>query len=713
MDTKNEKVTKKKVEGNQLEHHGEHHHHEKMNENHMEHHHVEEKHKEHLHGADDHNHEHHHKHHHHDEHHDHSGHGDFKKLFLYNLPLGLIIMWISPMMGINIPFPFQFTFKYSDIIASVLALIILFFGGKPFFQGAVTEFKQKKPGMMALVSMGIGVSFIYSFYAVIMRYATKNEFMDFYFEFASLLLIMLLGHWIEMVALGKAGDAQKSLAKLLPKEANVIVNDQIFKKEISQLNIGDVVRVQAGENIPADGIVLSGESRVNESLLTGESKPILKKVNDMIIGGSTNGNGSLDIKVVQTGDKSFISQVQQLVRDAQNQPSKAENQASKVAGWLFYIALIASVLAFIVWLVIVDLQTAIIFAVTTLVIACPHALGLAIPLVISKSTSLGATNGLLVKNREAYELTTKANIIVLDKTGTLTTGEFKVLRVDSLNNNYNVKDITALISGLEMGSSHPIAQSIIKYSDEQGIKSKKFTDINILSGKGLEGVYNKEKYTLISQKAFGEDLKINNLPGATISILTLNGKAIGAILLGDELKVTSRELIDILKKKKITPIMATGDNESAASEVAKELGIEYYSNQSPQDKYNLIDKYKKEGKIVVMVGDGVNDAPSLALSDVGIAIGAGTQVAIDSADVVLTQSEPGDIESFIELSFNTNRKMTQNLIWGAGYNFIAIPLAAGILASIGFIITPAIGAILMSLSTVIVAINAMTLRLNK
>ena len=642
----------------------------------------------------------------------HAHHGDFKKIFLRSLPIGLIIMWISPLMGLEIPFPFQYTFPYSDIVAIILSTVLIIYGGKPFFQGAVKEFKQKSPGMMALVSMGLGVSYLYSIYAITMRYITHMHYMDFLFEFASLILIMLLGHWIEMVALGNAGDAQESLAKLLPKQAQVVLEgDLIEERPVAELKVGDIVRVQAGENVPADGVILRGDSRINESLLTGESKPVEKNEGDLVIGGSTNGSGVLFVKVSQTGDASFLSQVQNLVAEAQNQPSRGENRAKRVAGWLFYIAVFAALTALIAWVIFADLPTAISFTVTTLVIACPHALGLAIPLVVARSTSLGASRGLLVKNREAYELTTKADVMILDKTGTLTTGEFKVLDIGILDNQYKEEDILALLAGIEAGSSHPIAQSIIDYAKEKNVSPINFDSAEVVSGQGVTGTSQGAKYALISLKAYGQATSIEVLQGATMSVLTKDGQGIGTVSLGDELKTTSKELIEVLKDKGITPMMATGDNDSAAKGIAQELGIEYHANQSPQDKYNLVEGLKNEGKTVIMVGDGVNDAPSLALADVGVAIGAGTQVAIDSADVVLTQSEPGDIESFIELSFRTNRKMNQNLAWGAGYNFIAIPIAAGLLASWGITISPAFGAILMSLSTIIVAINAMTLKL--
>lgn len=566
--------------------------------------------------------------------------------------------------------------------------------------------------MMALISLGLSVSYLYSIYAVLARYVTGEHIMDFFFEFASLLLIMLLGHWIEMKAVGEAGDAQKSLAELVPKDAHVVLEDDAIEtRPVNELKVGDLVRVQAGENVPADGIIKRGTSRINEALLTGESKPIEKGAGDKVIGGSTNGAGILYLEVQETGDQSFISQVQTLISQAQDQPSRAENLAQKVAGWLFYIAIAVAFIAFVVWLYIADIQTAILFTVTTLVIACPHALGLAIPLVIARSTSLGASRGLLVKDREALELASKADVMILDKTGTLTTGEFKVLNMETLDGQHTEAEIAALMAGIEGGSSHPIAQSIVQYAEKQGIQPVHFDLIDVVSGAGIEGNANGRKYELISQKALGRDVAVDVPKGATLSILVEDGNPIGTVALGDELKETSRTLIQALKHYNIKPIMATGDNETAAQGVAEKLGIEYRANQSPQDKYDLVESLKNNGQTVIMVGDGVNDAPSLAIADVGIAVGAGTQVAIDSADVILTQSDPGDIESFIELANKTTGKMKQNLVWGAGYNFIAIPIAAGGLAFIGITLVPAVGAVLMSVSTVIVAINAMTLKL--
>lgn len=690
---------------------------------HEDHTHHDHDHSEHLHhDHNDHHDRHDHAHHdefdHHDSHgghgdagHDHHHHGDFEQIFKRSLWIGIPILLLSPFMGLTetglISFP------YSDIVAAVLATILLIYGGKPFFQGAWLEIKDRAPSMMALVSLGLSVSYIYSIYAVIATYTTGEMVMDFFFEFASLVLIMLLGHWIEMEALGEAGDAQQSLAELLPKDAQVVAEDgSITTKPLSELQVGEVVRVQAGENIPADGVITRGSSQVNESLLTGESTPEEKKEGDTVIGGSTNGPGALFIEVTEIGEKSFISQVQSLVGEAQSQPSRAEDMANRVASWLFWIALVAATLAFIIWLFISDLPRAVTFTVTTLVIACPHALGLAIPLVISRSTSLGAQRGLLVKDRESYELTTKADVMILDKTGTLTTGEFKVLDTQVLHDNYTEDEIIGLLAGIEGGSSHPIAQSIISHAEEKGVEIPHFDSNDVISGEGVRGEIEGKVYKLISEKAYGQELNIDTPAGATLSVLTEDDQAIGTVALGDDLKPTSRELMNVLKSEGIKPIIATGDNESAAKAVADELDVDYFANMSPQDKYDLVEDYKNQDKTVVMVGDGVNDAPSLALADVGVAVGAGTQVALDSADVILTQSDPGDIESFIELSFKTNRKMNQNLAWGAGYNFIAIPIAAGILAPWGITLSPAVGAILMSLSTIIVAVNAVALKLD-
>ncbi len=664
---------------------------------------------------DQHNHHNHHNHHDHHDHHDHSHHGNFKQLFLISLIPGILLMLISPMMGMKLPF--QFTFPYSDILAIVLATLLLFIGGKPFFSGLISEFKQKSPGMMSLVSLGLSVSYIYSVFAVILRYTSNVEVMDFFFEFASLILIMLLGHWLEMKAVGKAGNAEDSLLELLPKSARLVQSDNTIKEiNISEIQVGDTLEVQAGEGIPADAKIIEGQTRINEALLTGESKSVYKTVGDQVIAGSTNGDNRIKIQVNSEQDKSYIYQIKNLLKEAQKQGSRGENLANKISAYLFYISIFAAIISLIVWSLIADFPTGIIYMVTTLVIACPHALGLAIPLVMAKSSSLGAKHGILLKNREAYSIAEKSNVIVLDKTGTLTDGDFKIMDLEILNDNYNETEIYSLLAGIESGSSHPIAQAIIKYAEDKNIKIAQFDSSETIKGKGVIGSYKNSNYELISLNSFKDNLnnesfELSNDEEYTSSVLTKDNEAIAIVSLGDQIKESSYSLVKSLKENAMEIIMATGDNEAVAKSVADKLGIKYLSQQTPEDKYALIQKLQSEGNKVIMLGDGVNDAPALKLADLGVAIGTGTKVALDSADVILLNSEPNDLESFIKLSHNTQRKVKQNLFWGAGYNFIAIPLAAGALAWAGITITPAIGAILMSLSTIIVAINAMSLDL--
>lgn len=656
----------------------------------------------------------HHDHHNH-EHHDHSNHGNFKKLFLISLIPGILLMVISPMMGVKLPF--QFTFPYSDILAVILATLLLVIGGKPFFSGLISEFKQKSPGMMSLVSLGLGVSYIYSVVAVILRYVSNLETMDFFFEFASLILIMLLGHWLEMKAISKAGSAEDSLLELLPKSARLVQDDNSIKEiSISEIKKGDVLEVQAGEGIPADAKIIEGETRVNEALLTGESKAVYKTIGDQVIAGSTNGENRIKIKVSSEQNQSYIYQVKNLLNEAQAQGSRSENLANKISGYLFYIAIFAALISFVVWSLSANLSTGIMYLVTTLVIACPHALGLAIPLVMAKSSSLGAKHGILLKNREAYSIAEEANVIVLDKTGTLTDGEFKVMDLQILSDRYNDSEIYSLLAGIESGSSHPIAQAIVKHVKDKGINMARFESSETITGVGIAGTYENSHYELISLKSYNEkvyrdDLQIKSDQAYTSSVLTKNNEAIAVVSLGDQIKDSSYSLVKSLKDNGLQIIMATGDNEAVAKSVADKLGINYLAQQRPEDKYKLIQKLQSEGKKVIMLGDGVNDAPALKLANLGVAIGTGTKVALDSADVILLNSEPKDLEAFLKLANQTQRKVKQNLFWGAGYNFLAIPLAAGALAWAGITITPAIGAVLMSLSTIIVAVNAMSLNL--
>ncbi|MBP2024590.1 heavy metal translocating P-type ATPase [Peptoniphilus stercorisuis] len=647
----------------------------------------------------------------------------FKKKFIYSLFLGIPILILSPMMGINLPF--TIIFKGSDWVVLILSTILFFYGGKPFLSGARDELKKKSPGMMMLISLGITVSYIYSVYAFIGNNILhlENMLMDFFWELASLILIMLLGHYIEMKAVGDAGDALKKMAELLPSDANLLKSDESIEViSLKDVKKDDNILVRAGEIVPTDGEVIKGSTSINESMITGESKLVEKNIKDKVIGGSINGNGTITVKVSATGESGYLAQVMNLVSEAQKDKSKMENLSDKVAKYLFYIALSVGIIAFIVWFIVSNnINIAIEIMVTVLVIACPHALGLAIPLVSARSTSIGAKNGLLIKNRNGLEESRNLDYIVMDKTGTLTEGNFKLNYFDSLNSEYSKEEILSIIAGIEEGSSHPLAVGILDKAKELNIKSANILDIKNISGVGLKGIYNNKEVMIVNRAYlvknnidFNEDM-FNKYAssGNTISFLLIENKVSGIVSQGDEIKENASEIISKIKSQGIKVAMLTGDNKMVAENVGKILGInEVYAELMPEDKEMVIKKYIENDKKVMMVGDGVNDAPSLARATVGVAIGAGTDVAIDSADIILVKSDPMDILNLLKLSRNTWKKTIQNLWWGAGYNLIAIPLAAGILAPIGIMLNPAIGAIFMSLSTVIVAINAMRLKLD-
>ncbi|RVU55156.1 copper-translocating P-type ATPase [Anaerosphaera multitolerans] len=660
---------------------------------------------------------------------EHSGHmehmGNLKQKFFISLIFAIPILLLSPMMGISLPF--QFTFRGSQWVVLILSTIIFFYGGRPFLKGAQKELKDRSPAMMTLISLGITTSYIYSVYAFVSNnfFPGKEHIMDFFWELATLILIMLLGHWIEMKAVSGAGDALKSMAKLLPAQASVEQEDGSFQKvDIEKLKVDQVVMVKSGEKIPADGIILEGSSNVNEAMLTGESKEVSKKEGDSVIGGSLNGAGSIKVKVTGTGETGYLAQVMQLVGDAQKAKSKAETMSDKVARYLFYIALIVGIISFGVWYAVTgDLNVGVTRMVTVFVIACPHALGLAIPLVVARSTSLGAQRGLLLRNRQALETATKVDVVMMDKTGTLTEGNFKVKEVVSFSDDYSSDEVLSIMAALEEGSSHPLGISTVSEAKSRNLKIPRAKEINNLAGVGLEGRLSEGKDVKIVTANYLEKNKYNydkdyyreiSSKGYSISFLILEEEVLGLIAQGDEIKSESKILIEKLKSKGIKPVMLTGDNEAAASKVADLLNIEDFKfSLLPEDKEKLVSQYEKEGKVTMMVGDGVNDAPSLARANVGVAIGAGTDVAIDAADVILVKSNPSDILHFLSLAENTTRKMVQNLWWGAGYNIVAIPLASGILAPFNIILSPAVGAILMSLSTVIVAINALSLNIKE
>lgn len=652
---------------------------------------------------------------------DHSMHmGNFKQKFWLSLILAIPIILFSPMMGME--FPFQVTFPGSDWLVLILATILFIYGGQPFLSGAKMELKQKSPAMMTLIEMGITVAYIYSVYSFIANLLNPHtHVMDFFWELATLIVIMLLGHWIEMNAVSNASNALQKLAELLPESVKRLTKDG--KEEtvsLKEVNEGDRLIVRSGDKMPTDGVILKGETIVDESAVTGESRGIKKQANDKVIGGSINGDGTIEIEVTGTGENGYLAKVMEMVRKAQGEKSKLESLSDKVAKWLFYVALIVGILAFIAWLFLTDLPNALERMVTVFIIACPHALGLAIPLVVARSTSIAAKNGLLLKNRNALEQANDLDVIMLDKTGTLTEGKFTVTGVEVLDDAFNKNEILQYLGALEANANHPLAVGIMNYLKEHEIKPYQAENLKNLSGVGLEATVKKQQVKIVNEKEV-ERLGLNveqallkpyQEQGNTISFLILENHLAAIVALGDVVKTEAKEFIRTLKERKITPVMLTGDNKNAAQAVADYLGIEeYYGGLLPDDKEAVVQKYLDQGKKVIMVGDGINDAPSLARASIGMAIGAGTDIAIDSADVVLTNSDPKDILHFLDLAKQTRKKMIQNLWWGAGYNILAIPLAAGILAPIGIILSPAVGAVLMSLSTVVVALNALTLKI--
>ena len=652
---------------------------------------------------------------------DHSMHmGNFKQKFWLSLILAIPIILFSPMMGME--FPFQITFPGSDWLVLILATILFIYGGQPFLSGAKMELKQKSPAMMTLIAMGITVAYIYSVYSFIANLINPHtHVMDFFWELATLIVIMLLGHWIEMNAVSNASNALQKLAELLPESVKRLTKDG--KEEtvsLKEVNEGDRLIVRSGDKMPTDGVILKGETIVDESAVTGESRGIKKQANDKVIGGSINGDGTIEIEVTGTGENGYLAKVMEMVRKAQGEKSKLESLSDKVAKWLFYVALIVGILAFIAWLFLTDLPNALERMVTVFIIACPHALGLAIPLVVARSTSIAAKNGLLLKNRNALEQANDLDVIMLDKTGTLTEGKFTVTGVEVLDDAFNKNEILQYLGALEANANHPLAVGIMNYLKEHEIKPYQAENLKNLSGVGLEATVKNQQVKIVNEKEV-ERLGLNveqallkpyQEQGNTISFLILENHLAAIVALGDVVKTEAKEFIRTLKERKITPVMLTGDNKNAAQAVADYLGIEeYYGGLLPDDKEAVVQKYLDQGKKVIMVGDGINDAPSLARASIGMAIGAGTDIAIDSADVVLTNSDPKDILHFLDLAKQTRKKMIQNLWWGAGYNILAIPLAAGILAPIGIILSPAVGAVLMSLSTVVVALNALTLKI--
>nr|WP_241772091.1 heavy metal translocating P-type ATPase [Apilactobacillus kunkeei] len=646
--------------------------------------------------------------------------GNLKLKFWISLILTIPIIVMSPMMGMKMPF--QVTFPGSDFVVLVLGTILFIYGGYPFFTSCISEMRSKKPGMMSLITMGISVAYVYSVYAVIANDILKVTPMvnDFFWELSTLIVIMLLGHWIEMNSVMNAGSALNKLAELLPDNAHLVQSDgQTKDVSVHELSEGQIILIKSGEKVPADGTIVDGSTALNESLITGESRDVQKGVDDSVIGGSVNGSGTIKVKITGTGESGYLSKVMNMVSEAQSSKSEAEDLANKVAGYLFYAALIVALIAFVTWSILDGVAYAIPITVSVLIIACPHALGLAIPLIISRMTSISATHGLLIRNKTALEGIKQIRYALMDKTGTLTQGDFKVNAYDSLDSNIDKKDVIKIAAAIEASSSHPLAQGIVQAFKDLNEAPFQAENVEEIAGSGIKGTVDGKEYQVVSSSYLDKngidyDQKTADKylqQGNSLSYVVEDGKVVGYIAEGDSIKPGANDMIDFLNSQNIIPVMLTGDNQQAADKVASILGIKEVNAQLvPEDKQKLVTKYQEKGK-VMFIGDGVNDAPSLTKADLGVAIGSGTDVAIESADVVLVNSDPADVINLVKLAKHARTKMIQNLWWGAGYNIIALPLAAGALSSIGIIIGPMLGAVIMSLSTVIVAINAMTLKI--
>jgi len=635
---------------------------------------------------------------------------DFKKRFWVTLALTVPILLFSPM--IQGFFGYELLLPGNPYILFALSTIVYFYGGWPFLKGFVSEIKNGAPGMMTLISMAISVAYFYSSATVF-----GLSGVDFFWELATLIAIMLIGHWIEMKSVLGASKALQLLVSMMPAEAHRVKGDTIEDISLEDLLKDDVILVKPGEKVPADGIIIEGSSYLNESMLTGESKPVKKEEKDKVIGGSVNGNSTLKVKVEHTGKDSYLNKVITMVEEAQKTKSKMQNLSDRAAKWLTYIALGIGFGTLTVWLILgFPFVYALERMVTVMVIACPHALGLAIPLVVAISTAVSAQNGLLIRNRTAFEESRKISVLLFDKTGTLTKGDFGVTRIESVNASYSNEEILRLSSALEQSSEHPIAVGIIKKVKEGNITIPKLENFNAITGKGVEANVEGKKVKVVSP-GYLRDEKIEIPKDAysdaaeTVVFVLFDGQLAGYIALADEIRPESAEAIKIFKKNNIKVLMATGDNEITAKAVSDKLGLDgYYSEVLPHQKVEIVTELQNKGEFVAMTGDGVNDAPALAKADVGIAVGSGTDVAAETADIILVNSNPQDIANLILFGKATYNKMIQNLIWATGYNVIAIPLAAGVLYSSGFVLGPAAGAVLMSLSTIIVAINAQLLK---
>jgi Cu2+-exporting ATPase len=638
---------------------------------------------------------------------------DFRKRFYVAIVLTMPVLALAPIiqgvLGYSLVFP------GSNYVVFGLASLIYFYGGWPFLSGLVNELKAKTPGMMTLISVAITVAYVYSGAVTLGLQGTP-----FYWELATLIVIMLAGHWIEMASVLGASSALQKLAKLMPSEAHRKRGDGIEDVPLSKIGKGDILVIKPGEKIPSDGTVVGGESYVNESMLTGESRPVSKEKGDPLIGGSVNGDGSLELRVESSGEDSYLSKVINMVREAQAAKSRTQALSDRAAFWLTIIAITVGTATLVTWLLLGrDLQFSIARMATVMIITCPHALGLAIPLVVAVSTSKSAQNGLLVRNRTAFENARKITTVVFDKTGTLTRGTFQVSSVDVHNKTFERDEVLAFAAGLENQSEHPIGKGIVARAKSSGVRIAPASDFQAMKGKGVVGTIGARRIEVVSPNYLEEQGIVRPdsagyTGGVTRVFVLVDGELAGSIALSDTIRPESHRAIDALHRRGIKCWMLTGDNRATAETVATELGMDgFFAEVLPDQKQEKIKELQAQGDYVAMTGDGVNDSPALAQAHIGIAVGSGTDVAAATADIILVNSNPLDITALILFGRATYRKMVQNLIWATGYNVVAIPLAAGVLFSAGIVLSPEVGAILMSLSTVIVAINARLLRVKK
>ncbi|RST26055.1 heavy metal translocating P-type ATPase [Chryseobacterium lacus] len=644
----------------------------------------------------------------------HAGHHtpDFLKRFWITLVLSVPVLLLSHM--IQQWLGFTIAFQGDKYVLLVLGSIIYFYGGMPFFKGFLGEVKAGAIGMMTLVALAITVAYVYS---VAVVFGLPG--MDFFWELATLIVIMLLGHWLEMRSQMAASKALQSLVALLPNDVTVEHNGSPVKIKLEQLKNGDTVIIRPGEKVAADGLIVEGSSYLNESMLTGESVPVRKESGGKVIAGSINGDGALKIKATGVGKDSYLNKVINLVQDAQAAKSNTQNLADKVAKWLTIVAIVVGVGTFAYWYITMgDLAFALERMVTVMVTACPHALGVAIPLVVAISTTLSATNGLLIRNRTAFETTRKLSTIIFDKTGTLTKGSHTVQKIIPLTEHYSENDLLQYAAAVQQNSEHHIAKGIMQTLSEKKLELWKSDSFRYMQGIGVTGIVNGKSVVAAGPNYFVQNNKqVPAIPeeinqdAETVNFILIDDVPVGIVSLADTIREGAKEAIDQLRSMNIKSFLLTGDNEKVAAAVSKQLGMDgYLANVLPHHKQEKVKEFQDKGEIVAMTGDGVNDAPALAAADVGIAVGSGTDVAAETADIILVNSDPRDVVKMIDFGKKTYSKMIQNLVWAVGYNVVAIPLAAGVLYPT-FVLSPAMGAVLMSVSTIVVALNASLLKI--